>query len=134
MPDTHDLLTVSYEYRHEYGHLRAFFDGLAEGRAVGSHCEHCDRRWFPPRRLCDGCDKTTIDTELSPVGCIEFVTITPDPDCQDVKAVALARFGTACNLATVTVRAAAGAVVGQRLRLSPAENPVSHPGEHLNAQ
>ena len=67
-------LELGLRYTHPLGDLRAYFEGLENGRALGVHCDLCGRTWFPPRRTCCAHSLLTGWTELSGSGTVLSIT------------------------------------------------------------
>lgn len=73
----YDRLRLTFTYRHGYGGLTPFFDGLREGRCIGAECPECNRRWFPPRGQCPSDLSVTSTVELSGRGVVVALTTGP---------------------------------------------------------
>ena len=51
-PPAEAPLELTLRYTHSLGGLVPYFEGLAAGRALATHCALCGRTWFPPRLRC----------------------------------------------------------------------------------
>lgn len=128
------LLTVCHDYRHGYGRLTAFFEGLAQGRAAGAECPSCRQRWFPPQERCDGCDAETRPVDLPPTGRIESITLVHVGQGQPAQGIALVRLDGACNRVMMRVSSDETPKIGDRVRLLPVKDVCGHPAIHLQAE
>ncbi len=134
MVDESQTFTVCHGYRHQFGYLQDFFEGLTRGQAIGAQCNVCHKHWFPPRALCGHCCSSTLVHKLLPVGTIEAVTWPSEPRERINAGVALVRFDGAANLAMVHLIPDTGGEPGDRVILSPAEGDCVHPAAHLRAR
>lgn len=49
---TYSSVNLSLTYRHGWGKLSPYLDGLQRGKLWGTKCEQCGNFWVPPRRIC----------------------------------------------------------------------------------
>lgn len=131
----YESLQLIFTYRHAYGALQPFFDGLRQGVAVGTRCPVCGRRWYPPRMTCRYHGVPAEGVEFSGRG--EIIALTSGPTklpladrvCETTWA--LVRLGEAEN-AIVARILADGRVAepGAGVMLVPPTGPAPHPAQH----
>ncbi len=105
-------IEMQFRYQHPLGARAPYFDGLLQGRAMGSRCAVCARVSFAPA-LC--CTSDFQWVELPGTGKVVAAT----------HGFALIAMDGADNLALGVVLAPA--LVGQQVRLCLAAGPAAHP-------
>ena len=67
-------LRVVLDYTYSLGDLQPYFDGLANGVAIGTRCPTCQRTCFPPRLICERDGSKTLWYQLDGSGTVVALT------------------------------------------------------------
>ncbi|MCR4399880.1 MAG: zinc ribbon domain-containing protein [Syntrophomonadaceae bacterium] len=67
--------------------IKRYYDGLAEGKLLATHCDFCDAYTFPPTTACEHCGNPDVEwVELSGKGTLLFAShgAAPPPNARFV--------------------------------------------------
>ncbi len=71
-----DVRELRIRYMISIENIKPFFEGLREGKLMGTKCKKCGEVYFPPQRDCNKCLESDMEwIELSKEGTLETLTV-----------------------------------------------------------
>jgi len=71
-----DLRELRLSYEISVENIKPFYEGLKEGKLLGTKCKKCERLFFPPQKDCPSCFDSDIEwVELKNEGTLETMTV-----------------------------------------------------------
>ncbi|AIG97104.1 putative nucleic-acid-binding protein [Archaeoglobus fulgidus DSM 8774] len=91
-----DLRELRLSYIISVENIKPFYEGLKEGKLLGTKCKKCGRLFFPPQKDCPSCFDSDIEwVELKNEGTLETMTVVfvrpPSFSAYDPYPVAIAK-------------------------------------------
>jgi hypothetical protein len=71
-----DLRELRLRYFISIENIKPFYEGLREGKLMGTKCKKCGRLFFPPQKDCPSCMDSEVEwVELKNEGTLETLTV-----------------------------------------------------------
>lgn len=114
-------VNLRLHYRHGWGQISLYAQGLREGSLKGARCQSCSRLWIPPRRVCTCSSHQLVWETHSGRGIVEAVTegASCPPGFEELqhRVWVLVRWEGACAAALAVFDDTDAPFVGQAVRM-----------------